>query len=1172
MNKFQKYLLDRLSLSVRFRETREFFESNNKWAAARGLFGSAVSYLAAGLANQRAYPIAILTAKPEQAEEIYDNLLYFGIERVFHYPKWDILPYEEEEPVAEIRAKHAETLHALLSWKEGRSLDAPPPVVVAPCDALLQWIAPPAFFAARTLRLKWGEAVNTESLAARLTESGYDRTAMVESRGEFSIRGGIIDIFPIEAEQPLRIDLFGDEIESVRWFDVYTQRSTSDVDMEQPLHILPARLNAMIAATLASDRSDASDPSDQSDKHKKPAAGALGCFTDYLSQGARLLLEGAENHRAAAEAYSDIVQREWIAAQSEHDAGHRADAPQNPERLYLTGHALEERLIAFQRLSTYFILPVEAANASRLIEFDTHSFDNIAPDLDHYLTLIRERQAEDYLINIACDNDGQAMRLKEILAGHEIGAQTISEKDAAAESFSERRAIEGYQDVILTTGALGNGCQWPGARVILLTDREIFGRYKRRHIYRKLYKGRPIASAADIQRGDLVIHVDHGLGRYMGLRIQEVDGKQTEFLEIQYEDAGRLLVPIDKIRYVQKFSTPSEGAPEPKLDSLGGKRWEKRKQKAQKAIEEMAGELLELYARRAVARGYSYNPDSVWQTEFEASFIYRETPDQIKAIADTKADMMSDKPMDRLICGDVGFGKTEVAIRAAFKAVQEGRQVAILAPTTILVQQHYNTFRERFADYPIRVDMLSRFRTEAEHRATIEGIKNGHVNVVIGTHRLLSKDIVFADLGLAVIDEEQRFGVRQKERLKEMRASVDVLTLTATPIPRTLHMALSGIRDMSLINTPPADRLPIKTRVIHFDKEQIAEAILRELNRGGQIYFVHNRIFNIEQVAKQILEIVPRARIAIAHGQMPDNELEDVMTAFVAGDYDMLLSTTIIENGLDIPNVNTIIINRADAFGLAQLYQLRGRVGRDVKRAYAYLIVPAGQPITDDAVKRLQAIEEFTELGVGFNIAMRDMEIRGVGNILGARQHGVLEEIGFELYCQMLEEAVRKMKGETTVAATAAEIRWNQTAVLPRSYVPVEPQRIAIYKRLAGARSVAELEDIQAEVRDHYGEPPEAVANLIGICKLRVAAAGAGLARVGATMFGFKLTPMDSIAASRDNLFALISDVRKFTDARPKDIKQIKASGAGELDIILEPKARPRALALAIELCKALAS
>jgi transcription-repair coupling factor (superfamily II helicase) len=701
------------------------------------------------------------------------------------------------------------------------------------------------------------------------------------------------------------------------------------------------------------------------------------------------------------------------------------------------------------------------------------------------------------------------MRFEEILAEAEIGAVRIGKPGEPHQQLRLRGPLEGYPEVLLTIGALSHGFVVPEAHLMAITDREVFGRYKRRHVYRKIYKGTAIKSIEEVQRGDFVVHVEHGIGRFLGIRQQKLDGEQQDFIEIEYKDTDKLLVPIDKVAKVQKYSS-STGQKDPTLDKLGGQRWQKRKSKSSEQVEIMARELLSLYAERETAKGFAADPDNHKQREFEAGFLYQETTDQLNAIMAVKDDMQKERPMDRLVCGDVGYGKTEVAIRAAFKAIQNGRQVALLCPTTILAQQHYLTFVERFADFPIKVELLSRFRTAKQIKESLQRIKEGDCHMVVGTHRLLSKDVKFVDLGLLVIDEEQRFGVTHKERLKQMRKEVDVLTLTATPIPRTLYMALSGLRDMSLISTAPADRYPVRTRVIHFEKDRIEEAILRELNRGGQVYFVHNRVHNIQDVHDRLKEIVPKARVAVAHGQMNERELEDIMLQFIDGAFDVLLATTIIENGLDIPNCNTIIINRADAFGLAQLYQLRGRVGRSTRRSYAYLIVPDGQPITDTAVKRLEAIQEFTELGHGFNIAMRDLEIRGTGNILGSQQHGTLEAIGFELYCEMLETAVRRLRGEEVEGQSAeVEISWRVPSFIPPEFIPIESQRFGFYKRMAGARREVELDALQEELRDRFGKLPEPVANLIKIGRLRILAGQAGATRMAMTDKGFRYAVAD---------------------------------------------------------------
>ncbi|MBN1475114.1 transcription-repair coupling factor, partial [Candidatus Sumerlaeota bacterium] len=759
---------------------------------------------------------------------------------------------------------------------------------------------------------------------------------------------------------------------------------------------------------------------------------------------------------------------------------------------------------------------------------------------------------EGALVVIACDNNGQVMRLVELLRAADLDTCPLYTREP--DQWHPSRAPGGIEPVVLMVGPLHHGFSWRPLELMLITDREIFGRYRRRHVYRKFHRGSPVSEADEITRGDHVVHVDHGVGIFLGIRQQEVDRQVRDFIELEYADGNRLLVPVEKIRLVQRYSV-SEGET-PKLDKLGSRRWLQRRRRTEKQIRELAEELLQLYAKRAAGQGQTCAQDSGMQAEFEASFLYPETPDQARAIDEVKRDLESNRPMDRLICGDVGYGKTEVAIRAAFKVIQEGRQVAFLCPTTLLAEQHMHTLTERFAEYPVRVEMLSRLRTVAQQRETIARLRRGEVDIVVGTHRLLSKDVKYVDLGLIIIDEEQRFGVAHKERLKKIRESVDVLTLTATPIPRTLHMALSGLRDMSLIQTAPADRHPIKTRIIHWDEDQITEAVLRELNRGGQVYFVHNRVHSIHDVATHLSEIVPTARIAIAHGQMAERELEEIFTRFVDGEFDILVATTIIENGLDIPNVNTIVVNRADAFGLAQLYQLRGRVGRDVKRAYAYLIVPEGEDVTDQAVRRLATIEEFSELGVGFQIALRDMEIRGTGNLLGAEQHGAMQSIGFELYCELLEEEVKRLKGEPVAPWRDIEIRWPITAHLPASFIPLESQRVSLYKRLSVARRLEDVEAVAGELSDRFGRLPPQAHALLQIARLRVLGGELGLTQITATAEGVRLSG------------AVWTDVIRAADPLPDGVRRTVVENSAAARMLMPDLSPPARLGAAVELCR----
>lgn len=1079
MNRLQSFQINRLAANEEFKRLLERIEKGEKAISICGLAGSSLAYALAALRQRLSQPMLLITSNRERAEQMVDDLQFFGGESVFHFPATETLPYEPDEPHVEIAARQIESYDTLCRIAGGEKFaEGEAPVIIAPLESLLQKILAPEFYRMKRIDIRWGEPLDVNDLCARLVDIGYERTAVVEARGEFSVRGGIIDIFSLPMENPIRIDLFGREVESIRPFDCFTQRSFQLKDSLEEVVVPPAKLAALARKSI------------ETNVH-------LATLLDFLSANALIVLDEPEAFEPQSEHFEQLVERQYFEA-SAHGEEHTP-----PERLYSSWSTLHQHLCRFTVLS-HSLLPVLEGNAAESIRFASSSFEDVRPSLKHYLELIKARQAADYYINVVCDNEGQLQRFDELLRENEISAAEFNPDKKQDLAWTPEVGKGGLRDIVLSVGNLHEGFSLAGAKALFVTDREIFGRYKRRQVYRRVYKGAPIAAPAEIARGEHVVHVEHGIGKFLGIRTQMIDGRKVDLLEILYADEARLLVPVDKIRFVQKYSIVENV--QPSLDELGSKAWQARKKKTEEKIVQMAEELLNLYARRTIAKGYSYSSDTVWQSEFESSFIYEETPDQMTAIEQVKRDLELEKPMDRLVCGDVGYGKTEVALRAAFKVVQEGKQVAVLAPTTILCQQHYNTFSERYAEYPYKVEMLSRFRTAAEQRKILDKVKSGEIHVIVGTHRLLSKDVAFSDLGLVIVDEEQRFGVQHKERLKELRTSVDFLTLTATPIPRTLYMALSGLRDLSIINTPPPNRLPIKTRLIHWDDELIREAILRELNRGGQIFFVHNRIQNIDYIADRLMEIVPSLRIAIAHGRLNEHELEQVMLDFVDQKFDVLLSTSIIENGLDIPNVNTIIINRADAFGLAQLYQLRGRVGRDVKQAYAYLITPSGEAITDSAIRRLAAIEEFTELGVGFNIAMRDLEIRGSGNLLGKEQHGCIVSVGFDYYCSLLEKNVRRLRGEQVEELQPPEIKWRVEGYLPAEYIPVESQRVGIYKRLSEAQRRNQLQDISDELKDRYGNLPPPVENLLKVTELRIAAMERGVRRVIETPLGYKLS------------------------------------------------------------------
>jgi transcription-repair coupling factor (superfamily II helicase) len=1166
VNRLQEYVVGELARCKEFKEGISALLAHNNISISR-LPGSALSLFIAAIAKRLSRPICLITSHAERAEQIYDDLDFFGLGDVFHFAEDENLPYEFDEPSIEILAKQIET-YAHLAEATTPPGGAAPGVIIASLESMFRKSVTLKTLNEHTVSLHQNESIDTEELARRLHNAGYVRVPIVETRGEFAVRGGIVDIFPLNSDLPVRLDLFGNQIEAIRHFDPSTQRSLKKEPVQiaeagspfhRPITFPPAKKNLLILRAL-----EQGEP--------------LVPLPSLLPSDTLFVLDEPEKFPARAKEFWDLIQRQHAERRKtgcqpvpclEHGQSFEKTDCQpvvrpegkgdgtgyqpilrrdNPELLFESLDSLERQIRARAPLVEHHL--IEVAGQSRPnwtnVVFHAGVFDGLQPHLETFLGIVREQMERDHLVVIACDNDGQVQRFDELLRERLLDCLAIPSSDRQARAFHQPSAlspqpsavssqqsaassqpsalsdqqpditkqqskienrkskIENLKSkIVLTVGPLSGGFVLPEARLLFLTDREVFGRYKHRHLYRKLYRGTPLGSIADIQRGDYVVHVDHGIGQFMGLRRQKLDGRESDLIEILYQDNDRLLVPVEKIQFVQKYSAV-EGAV-PSLDKLGGKRWIQRKRKSQEAIEKMAEELLDLYARRAAAKGHDYGPDTVWQSEFEASFLYQETPDQLRAIDEVKDDLQRPIPMDRLVCGDVGYGKTEVAMRAAFKIVQEHRQVAVLVPTTILAQQHLATFSERFADYDVRIAMLSRFKTPREQREILRRLRLGELDIIIGTHRLLSKDVEFADLGLVVVDEEHRFGVRHKEKLKQMRTSVDVLTLTATPIPRTLHMALSGLRDMSVINTPPADRVPIRTNLIHFEHELIEEAVLRELNRGGQVFFVHNRVHNIDPVARRLREIVPQASLAVAHGQMDEHTLERVMLDFVNGKYDILVSTTIIESGLDIPNVNTIIVNRADALGLAQLYQLRGRVGRSARQAYAYLVVPHGEAITDAAVRRLAAIQEFVELGAGFQIAMRDMEIRGTGNILGREQHGAMIAIGFELYCDLLQKAVHKLKGEETVAEITAEIKWPIDAYLPETYVPLEAQRVGLYKRLAQVRTLRAIRDIEEEVRDRYGRPPDPAEALIEMAALRVGASLCAIHRVSGMPNGVRL-------------------------------------------------------------------
>lgn len=1023
-----------------------------------GLIGSSTAFTVDALSTELQRPVIVISSGGEQSRNLYEDLLFLlGESAVALYPARQILPYDFKAPVGEIIGRRISTLDRLLS--------ASVKVVVTDTRALLEPAIDKKEFEKRRVSLAKGKEVDLDDLVRRLLGMGFRRSAVVEEVGDFAVRGGLIDFFSPGHDAPVRVELFGDEIESIRHFDVSSQRSMQKLDS---VSLLPRRETPITHETLEEyisklPQADAEYLRER--YHNDPELPGLewlsiafglpqGTLTEYFPENAFIFFDGKDDlAEQAAELFGEAREIRNRLSQ------HLKSLPQ-PEDYYRPLADIQKHI---SHHASVVRLPFRGGKEN-VIDFACQPHPALGSRLDLLgESLTQYKKANTHII-IATDTDGQKARLGDLLA------ERVGE----------------YAREYLDVADLSHGFVCAGASVALLTDHEIFGRYHRRTRKKKFREGVAIADYSSLTRGDYVVHTDYGVARYLGLETIVVDKRHRDCLLLQYAGTDRLFVPIEEFNRVSKYAG-KETAPE--LTALGGAAWEKLKEKTKKAIAEMAEDLIGLYAERKARPGFAFGEDSVWLKQLEASFIYEETPDQQKAILDVKRDLMSTLPMDRLVCGDVGFGKTEVAIRAAFKAVENGKQVAVLVPTTVLAQQHFLTFSTRFADYPVRVESLSRFRSRKQQLETLGDLAIGKVEVVIGTHRLLSADVHFKDLGLLIVDEEHRFGVKHKERIRQLKRDVDTLAMSATPIPRTLQMALSGIRDMSMITTSPKDRLPINTEIVEFEPNVLASAVMRELDRGGQVFFVHNRVQTIETMKEYLSTLVPKAKVAIAHGQMHERSLEGIMLAFLAKQFDVLLCTSIIESGLDIPNANTIIINRADRFGLAQLYQIRGRVGRSSQRAYAYMVVPPVKQLRPDAVKRLHAIEAHSHLGAGFALAMRDLEIRGAGELLGARQSGYIEEIGYDLYNRLLEEAVARLKGTILSAPIDTKLEVDLELFLSDEYVSDRQQKVDIYRRLADANEFDQVGSLRNEVTDRFGRLPQSAMNLFDAALVKIAAA-----------------------------------------------------------------------------------
>ena len=1016
-----------------FEQIKEKSKTNKGILQVSGCMESQKSHLMYGLSETAPYRL-ILAEDERRAREIYEDYRFYD-KKIYSYPAKDLLFFQADIHGNLLIRQRMKVIRALLEEKEL--------TVVTSIDGCMDFLESLEKIKEQLIHYESDSTVDTEQLKNQLVALGYERVGQVEMPGQFSVRGGIVDIYCLTEENPWRIELWGDEIDSIRSFDAESQRSLENLE---EITIYPA-----VEHIGESD---------------------MVSFLDYFPKEKSVIFLDEPNRLTEK---GEAVEEEYRQSRMHREEKGNQNLPDN---WLCSFEELQKELNKRNCISVCALEPKQAGCKVRekfylevkSVSSYNSSFELLVKDLHQY-------KKQGYKIALLSGSRTRAERLAKDLQEEGLAAFCGQDYD--------REILPG--EIMVVYGHAKKGFEYPLIKFAVMTESDIFGQEQKKRKKKKNYNGKRIQDFAELSIGDLVVHEKHGLGIYRGIEKVEVDRIVKDYIKIEYRGGSNLYILATQLDCLQKYSG-GDTAKTPKLNKLGTQEWNKTKSKVRGAVKNIAKELVELYAVRQEKEGYVCGPDTVWQREFEEMFPYEETEDQLSAIEDAKRDMESTKIMDRLICGDVGYGKTEVALRAAFKEVQESRQVAYLAPTTILAQQIYNTFVQRMKEFPVRVELLCRFRTPVQQKKAIEDLKKGQVDVIIGTHRVLSKDVQFKNLGLLIIDEEQRFGVAHKEKIKQLKKDVDVLTLTATPIPRTLHMSLIGIRDMSVLEEPPMDRMPIQTYVMEYDEETVREAINRELRRGGQVYYVYNRVTDIADVALRIAKLVPDARVDFAHGQMSERELENVMYAFVNGDIDVLVSTTIIETGLDISNVNTMIIHDSDRYGLSQLYQLRGRIGRSNRTAYAFLMYRQNAMLKETAEKRLAAIREYTDLGSGFKIAMRDLELRGAGNLLGAQQHGHMNAVGYDLYCKMLSEAVKEAKGIHTMEDFETSIDLNIDAFIPDSYISNEFQKLDIYKRIAGIETQQDYDDMLEELLDRFGEPGKAVLNLLAIAKLKAIA------------------------------------------------------------------------------------
>src|SRR6056297_1956102 len=1104
------------------------------------------SFVVSNIIQKLNKKVLIITHDNSRIETIYEDLIrVIDKERVSIFPEIETLPHEKINPDFNILKERIRVLNEMQFANHEN-------IVITSGSSILRKLMPKEYFKRKSIDIDIDTEINLNKISSSLIQLGYEREKMVEEPGQFSIRGGILDIYTLVYDDPIRIELFGDEVDSIRFFNVESQRSVENIDQIsitpvneivfnkndidsflpeikkdyktqiQRLHNTNSKKEAEYLNELSHEYLEKMSEQHYFEGYEQFLPyfykNKLSTIFDYMGEDYYVIYDNSERVWQRLTSFQRDIEETTISLLEQ------GNILPSYSDIFLTEDDFLDYDHKFNGL--YFTDEIKESPLNQIeskIEFKTSGVESFNGQFDLVRQRLVELKNKDYTVLLTLNTESKAKKLSSFLQEYDI--------DSIYSNNIYKNKINIFDE------SFSKGFILDDLKLAVYTEKEIIGKKQQRK--RKISdfeEGVRISSVNELSKGDYVVHENHGIGKYLGVKTLEVQNKHQDYLMIKYKETDKLYVPTEKIDLVQKY-IGADTKP-PKLNKLGGNEWQKVKQRVQNSVKKMAIGLLELYAEREMTEGYAFSEDTKWQKDFENDFPHELTPDQFKAIEDVKEDMESDTPMDRLLCGDVGYGKTEVAIRAAFKAAMDEKQTAVLVPTTILAQQHYNTFKERIDQYPVNVEMLSRFRTQAEQKKIIKDLAKGNIDILIGTHRLISKDVNFNDLGLLVVDEEQRFGVAHKEKLKSLKSNVDVLTLTATPIPRTLHMSLIGVRDMSVIETPPKDRYPIRTYIREFDEQLIKNAINKELSRNGQVYFVHNRVEDIDRKADMIGNLIPEARIAVAHGQMSERKLENIMMDFYEGRYDVLVCTTIIENGLDISDVNTIIINRAEYMGLAQLYQLRGRVGRSNRIAYAYLLYEENRILSEVANKRLKAIKEFTSLGSGFKIAMRDLEIRGAGNLLGAEQSGHIAAVGFSLYTKLLDSAIQDLKGQNEEVKDV-EIEIDIDAYIPDSYISDSRQKIEMYKKLKKVDSEANIISLIDEFVDRFGDPPETVMNLIELSRLNVIAKSLGIKNISESSAGYRVIFREDNKIDGDYIVNLLNEYPKKLKVRNSENPEI---------------------------------